>query len=42
MLTSAFCRTVTARLNDAVLEAQVNRMLEASMPQLDLAGKVTQ
>ena len=33
MLTSAFCCVVTARLKDAVLATQINRMLEAAMPQ---------
>jgi Fe-S cluster assembly protein SufD len=42
MLTSAFCRTVTARLQDAGLAAQINRMLEAAMPQQDLGGKEAQ
>jgi len=42
MLTSAFCCTVTARLNDAALAARINRMLEAAMPQQDPAGKEVQ
>jgi len=39
MLTSAFCRTVTARLKDAVLATQINRMLESAMPQSDPSQK---
>jgi hypothetical protein len=42
MLTSAFCRTVTERLGDAVLAERIDRLLEAAMPQTDPAGKEVQ
>ncbi len=42
MLTSAFCRAVTSSLNDAALAEHLANLLDASMPDLDLATQGVQ